>query len=279
MSRLPAGETNHWSSTRENRVKRLLPACLCKLLNNRTHRFSQVFTGLHRSSQSSQSSQVFTGLHRSSQVFTGLHRFSQVFTGFHRFSQVFTGFHRSSQVFTGLHRSSQVFTGFSQVFTGFFTGFHKFSPIQNPAKEQNQNSAKRTFKTPRKGHRTPSEEPMGLDGMKLWNRWKLSSAMETFPAEQVHVVVSSESARFFPAVGWGSHHRAPRRARHFFPALRLRAPSGGPTAASGTTTASSRRALETLQLLLWHCDCKHFVELFYLLLPSQCCKCRSEASW
>ena len=43
-----------------------------------------------------------------------------------------------------------------------------------------ENPAKSTVKTQRKAHWKPSEEPIGLDGMKYGNRWKLSSAMDTF---------------------------------------------------------------------------------------------------
>ena len=144
--------------------------------NRRTHRLGSVLGGV-------KDSQVFTGLHRSSQVFTGLHRFSQVFTGSHRFSQVFTELHRTSQVSTDLQGHSKLLKTQRQPFKTQRRAYSK------PSEKDIENPAKRTLKTQRGTHRTPWHEV--VESTETFQR------TGNFPAEQVHMVVSSESARFF----------------------------------------------------------------------------------
>ena len=144
--------------------------------NRRTHRLGSGLGGF-------KDSQVFTG-------FTGFHRFSQVFTGLHRSSQVFTSFHRFSQVFTGFHRFSKVFKGHSKILKTQRQPFKTQRRAESKLSEKDiENPAKRTLKTQRGTHRPRWHEV--VESMETFQR------NGNFPAEQVHMVVSSESARFF----------------------------------------------------------------------------------
>ena len=106
------------------------------------------------------------------------HRLGSGLGGF-KDSQVFTGFHRTSQNFTELHRSSKDIQKYCK----------PSDSHSKPSEEHNQNSAKRTLTTQRGTHRPRWHEV--VESMETFQR------NGNFPAEQVHMVVSSESARFF----------------------------------------------------------------------------------